>query len=447
MTSARGLRLLTVAAVLVLALAAFGAWGLWTREHERVVWAMLALGPVYAAAVWLVGRSATAPGDGAPCRRLPLILGVALLARLLLIAAPPLSTDIYRYVWDGRVQVAGINPYVYRPADPQVAFLRDQAVYPRINRAATAVTIYPPTAQLIFHAVAAVGGGVTLMKVVMVLFEALAVGATIALLRSRGLCESRILAYVWHPLPMFEFAGSGHVDAAALGLMLCACLAAERRRPGFAGGLLGAATLVKYFPLVLLPALYRRWDWRLPLAVAVAVLALYLPYIGVGRQVLGFLPGYVQQEGLASGEGFFLLEALRAAAPFPDWANAAYLSAAAALLGWMALKVAWRPAQEVSLTSAMWLLGTFTLILSPHLPWYFVWVLPLLCFRTVWAFIYISVMAPLLYALVWDPDPLVLHATLYLPFAVILIAEFLFRSPQSATEILDDGSTARRRAD
>ena len=62
---------------------------------------------------------------------------------------------MYRYVWDGRVQLAGINPYRYVPAADQLAFLRDAAVYPNINRAEYAHTVYPPVAQAIFALAAA----------------------------------------------------------------------------------------------------------------------------------------------------------------------------------------------------------------------------------------------------------------------------------------------------
>ncbi len=447
MTPIRLLVFMACGAALLVALTGVGAWGLWTGDHAIVIWVMLVEGLVYAAAVGLIVRH-EALLDGALRRKVMLlILGAAIFARALLIAAPPLSTDIYRYVWDGRVQAAGINPYRYRPADPEVAFLRDEAIYPNINRAETAVTIYPPMAQLIFRAVTRVAEGVTPMKLAVLLFEGIAVVALLALLRRRSLPDSRIALYVWHPLPLFEFAGSGHIDAAAIALMLLACVIAERRRPLIAGGFLGAAALVKFFPLVILPSLYRRWDWRLPLGVAIVGIGLYLPFLGVGRQVLGFLPGYVRQEGLATGEGIFVIEALRALVPLPGWATLAYVLVAAAALGSIALTVVCRLPVKESMTSALWLMAAFTVFVSPHLPWYFTWVLPFLCFRTSWALIYLSVISPLLYREVWEPEPLVLHATLYLPFAVILLIEFALGARRPATEPLNDGSIASRHAD
>src|SRR5262249_58153898 len=97
----------------------------------------------------------------------------------------------------------------------------------------------------------------------------------------------------------------GHVDIVAIAFLLLAFLATERRSPILAGVALGAGALVKYFHVVTGPALYKRWDWRLPLAFVVTVAVLYLPYIGVGTKVFGFLGGYMSEEGLDRGSGIF----------------------------------------------------------------------------------------------------------------------------------------------
>ena len=87
---------------------------------------------------------ATRVAERAPvARTLWLTFSVAILLRAyVLLFDPLLSSDIYRYIWDGKVQAAGISPYRYLPADEALAFLRDGAIFPNINRAATAVTIY-----------------------------------------------------------------------------------------------------------------------------------------------------------------------------------------------------------------------------------------------------------------------------------------------------------------
>ena len=81
----------------------------------------------------------------------PSRVSMAVAMRAITFAAPPLlSSDMYRYVWDGRVQLAGINPYRYLPDAPELAFLRDAAVFPHINRADYAPTIYPPAAEMLY---------------------------------------------------------------------------------------------------------------------------------------------------------------------------------------------------------------------------------------------------------------------------------------------------------
>jgi len=447
MTSFHYFTVLGLCAVLLMVLVGGGAHELWHWQHDAVVWIMLAGAVVYAVAACLVWRHEGQLTSMAQRRAVWVILAAATLARCLLVLAPPMSTDIYRYVWDGRVQAAGINPYRYRPADSPVAFLRDTKVFPNINRADTAVTIYPPLAQMIFFSVTRIANSVTGMKAAMVGFEMLTMAALLALLNSRGLPSTRIIFYAWHPLPLFEFAGSGHIDAAAIALMVLACLMAERKHPFAAGVLLGGATLVKFFPLVIAPALYRRWGWRMPAALFAVVILLYLPYLGVGWHVLGFLPGYAQDEGLTTGNGFFLLSALNSVLPLPPWATAAYVIPACAVLTSLAWAVLMRRHPAVlSMTAALVLLAVFTLLLSPHLAWYFTWIIPFLCFKPSWALIYLSATAPLLYKVIWTPGTVPLHAALYLPFAIILAIEMRLGSRRPPLESLDDGSLGSRRA-
>jgi alpha-1,6-mannosyltransferase len=275
-------------------------------ECDGFGWFAFAQGGVYAVAVWLVLRHAW--------RRTALlvILAVALLARLIALPSPPvMSTDIYRYVWDGRVQAAGINPYRYIPNDERLAGLRDDAIYPNINRLTTAPTIYPPVAQMIFLAVTRVSETLTAMKVAMLCFDMVAMLAIIAFLRREGQAPERVLIYAWHPLPIWEFSAAGHIDAAAIALMCIAFWLTLSNRRLLAGAALALSALVKPFALVISPALWRPWDWRMPVAFVATAVACYLPYLGVGAKVLGYAGGYGDEEGYRDGRGFFLVRLLR----------------------------------------------------------------------------------------------------------------------------------------
>ena len=208
-----------------------------------------------------------------------IVLAIAIAMRIPALLGPPfLSSDMYRYVWDGRVQVAGINPYRYLPADPALQSLRDDTVYPLINRKATAHTIYPPAAQIVFQAVARLSDSVLAMKLAMVGFEALACFAVLRLLALAHLPPERVLIYAWNPLAVWAFAGNGHVDAIAIGLLAVALLLRAVKRDAWVGLVFGAAVLVKFLPAAVAPALWRREaPWRMPLVAIVTIVALYLP--------------------------------------------------------------------------------------------------------------------------------------------------------------------------
>jgi alpha-1,6-mannosyltransferase len=343
-------------------------------DGEYFGWLGFAQGAVYALGVILVLRRRF----GRP--ELLVVCAVAILARLIALPAPPtLSTDIYRYVWDGRVQAAGINPYRHVPGDQQLAALRDQAIYPHINRADYAPTIYPPVAQIIFLAVTRLSETLTAMKLAMFGFDVITVLAILAILRREGRPPERVLIYAWHPLPIWEFSGAGHVDAAAIALMCLGALFALGDRRLLAGAALALSALVKPFALVLAPALWRRWDWRMPVAFAVTAALCYLPYLGAGWKVLGFLGGYGDEEGYQAGWGFFpvaLLEALGLPAP----GGTIYGLVALAVLAALAAAVAFNQRNaEIAPEASVLLATVFILLISPHYAWYFAWVLPLLC--------------------------------------------------------------------
>jgi alpha-1,6-mannosyltransferase len=333
------------------------------------------------------------------------VIGVAFAMRAMTLAAPPLlSTDVYRYVWDGRVQMAGINPYRYVPAAPELSFLHDDAVYPKINRANYAHTIYPPAAEGIFALAAAMVPGVYGMKLVMLAFDVMAMGALAWLLRVAGRQPAELLIYAWLPLPVWEFAGSGHVDAAAAGLIALALLVAARGQAVWTGVLLAVATLTKFLPAVVLPAFWRPRDWRLLVAFGVTLLVLYIPYLSVGWRVFGFLGGYVSEEGVENGHGLFLLELLGRVTALPAWAAGAYFAVALAVLAALAARFAFSgplPAaggpRVLLVARQAAILGAVVLVaISPHYPWYFAWLAPLACLAPIPSILWMLAAAPLL---------------------------------------------------
>ena len=129
----------------------------------------------------------------------------------------------------------------------------------------------------------------------------------------------------------WEFAGSGHIDAAMIAFVTLALW--SKRRPGpDRAGRWPAGTLVKLYPAALLPALWRRWDWRMPALFGVAVVAAYLPFAGAGAHVFGFLPGYAAEEGFAGGTGFYWWNLATSFLPPGGVSTLPYIAAALCLL-------------------------------------------------------------------------------------------------------------------
>lgn len=360
-----------------------------------------------------------------------MVLGVAVLMRLAVLPEPPLlSTDLYRYIWDGRVQIEGISPYRYIPTDPALIALRDEDVFFRINRIDYAHTIYPPMAQAIFHAVAYISQTPLAIKTTMVLFELVVIGVTLRLLGLAALDRTRVLIYAWNPLPVWEFAGNGHVDAAALGFVAVAILAHVRRQEALTGLMLGAAAAVKLLPIVLAPSVWRRWDWRMPLAMAAGIAALYLSYAEVGWGVLGFLPNYARDEGLVSGAGIYWLWALSHVVALPDYAGRLWLAASAIGLVGLGAFLAFgrRPAptpqaEVVATAREVCIMATALMILvTPHYPWYFVWLLLPACLVPARSVIFLATAAMLLHFDVWH-EQILWSSLIYLPFIVLTILD------------------------
>jgi hypothetical protein len=427
----RGDALLLLLALVLLTGEAFGLAAQFDRNLGGFIIAALLQG-----AVWAIAAILTA--HGARRRQsLALILATAAVLRVGALAAPVyLSDDIYRYIWDGRVQAAGINPYRYIPTDVHLAPLRDETIFPNINRNNYAPTIYPPVAQMVFLAATRFGETVPAMKLVLAAFEAVGIGALLFVLRTTGAPRENIIFYAWHPLPVWEIAGSGHIDAVVVAFVALALAAAIGGWRAWSGAALAAATLVKFFPLVLAPALWRPLkgdlgDWRWPAGFAAVVFAAYLPYLWVGSRVLGFLPAYLAEENLTSGSGFWLLGLVGNAGLV---SVTAYLVLAAAIIAGLAIGALRRAQGAVAGLPWAAALGTAAVLLaSPHYAWYFVWLVALLCVAPWWPAFWPTLAAVLLY---WEPEtgriPFWVGFTIYGGFVIFGCVDIASRAVRGA---------------
>ncbi len=166
----------------------------------------------------------------------------------------------------------------------------------------------------------------------------------------------------------------------------------------------------------------------------------YLPFIGAGWGVLGFLPGYAREEGFtANGAGFFLWNVLQTFPPFTGLPTLFYLAGAATILAALAAAVAFtRDPRTDHLAGAALLAGTFMFLLSPHYPWYFAWLIIFVCFAPYLSLLWLTNAALLLY-LVQVGSPLAregyrlpIEAAIYVPFTVLAMFDIWRRRQATA---------------
>src|SRR5690554_4638640 len=166
------------------------------------------------------------------------------------------DNDMIRYLWDGRVQKLGINPYAVRPADPEMAFTHTDET--RNMPSARARTPYPPAAQVFFRFVVTIRDSAYAMKFALVACDLLTMLVLWRWLVVTRRSEWLTLAYAWNPLVVLEVAHSGHIDALGALWTVTAAFWLTRRKTGLATIAFVLAVATKLLPIVLAPLLWRR---------------------------------------------------------------------------------------------------------------------------------------------------------------------------------------------
>ena len=372
---------------------------------------------------------------------------------------PYLSTDTYRYIWDGRVQAAGINPYRYVPSAPELAHLREEKIYPNINRGDYAPTPYPPVAQAIYLGVyLAHPLSITAFRIAMSLFDMITLLSIMLVLARAGLNPARAIIFAWHPLVIWEGEHSGHVESAFIAFLALAFLARVYKKPVLTGVMIGLAAMVKFYPGLLLPALmfsndddgvkpaeaHRKPGWvkrlitiifsppniKLLVAFVATVIASYLPYLSVGKGVFGYLPHEFEEEGYTDdGTRYFLFSLIRKVVPLPTTVFIAVAALALLAAGlWWIMRTK-RDGVDIA-RGAVALIGLYLLLTTPRYPWYYAWIIPFLCFVPRAGWLYLTGATILLYLLWYTPEvyphlPVWLGASVYGPALALLVWDYL----------------------
>ncbi len=346
------------------------------------------------------------------------------------------SDDFWRYVWEGRLQHLGWNPYVLGPSALELVPFRD-ALWHRINYPESAA-IYPPAAELVFAAIARFSTSVIAFKCTFICADLLTALVLVRLCRS-----SRAAAwYAWNPAVVGAFAGAAHFDSLMLLPMTAALFALERAtadpdRPAhwnwalLSAALLGLAIAFKLIPVFLLPAWICALGWRsgvlaLTLAVPAALSSIY----GGMQTVLGPLLAFADVTRF-NDLTWWIVEAITIPNPFQrNWPFTVAL-AVGVLIATIRFRADWR-------RCGFWSLG-LALVLSPVFhPWYATWILPLACWRRVhaWSVLSLSVLAAFVlwettqWWTAWQPN-LLTRALVILPPLIAWRCEAALRKPRT----------------
>jgi hypothetical protein len=337
---------------------------------------LLLAGILYVVAVFLVERFRL--GKAA----LILILASTVLFRVVLLpATPSLSDDVYRYQFDGRVQRAHLNPYVAYPHSPQLAYLLnpDNPEPPGEDTP----TIYPPLSEFAYRMIQTVPG----YKRVSTMLDLACVVMLMLLLAAMKQPSHRVLAYAWNPTVLISFAMCGHFDALAIVTLLAALFFVVTNRPALSTAALALSFLSKFFPVLLLPAFFKRVRLAYAGIFAVLVFTFYVPFLGAGSHLFDGARNYGRD--WINNAGFFQLLHLVAGSK----------ARAELLAGLMVLTTVVYLAQRRAglLWSSLVLTGGVLLVSPTAYPWYFTWSIPFLCFYPSGAWLLMSVTSVLGY--------------------------------------------------
>lgn len=356
-----------------------------------------------------------------------LVAGFGLLFRLTLLPHGVIgSDDIYRYLWDGKVAAAGINPFAYTPTDPHLSHLATGDL-PSIVNHPEMRSVYPALAQLLFLVAHLLfGDSVPGMKLLLTAMDCLTMFFIWRFVRGREDPVVPFLLYAWSPLPVLYFALDGHIDALGIPFLVLGLFYLSTRRSLRGAVAIGVSALAKLIPLLVLPLLFRhlRGSRRvlipaIPLLMVVAGAFLYYePSWGVVESLTTFGSRWEFNGGIFSIT-YFLTGSNEAAHIVSGVLIALYIGTLALID---------RPLLE----KVFWGFVGFMLLSPVVHPWYLTWIAALLALRWspgVFVFLGMSALANVVVYQyrswgVWIDQPVILVGE-YLPVFVLLGREIL----------------------
>jgi len=445
------------------------------NQYMPTVMFLIVFGIIFSLVFYLIIMIEKRPAEK---HTLGIILFFSIIFRLILLPSELIhENDIYRYLWDGKSLIHGINPYKHPPLDlkmyemgseematknfsekdklriRKLISLRDQkpVYFARISYK-DVPTIYPPVAQGVFALSAFLRqDSILLMKFIFVLFDVGVIFLIIGLLRYFNRNPCYCLVYAWSPLVLKEFANSGHYDSLAIFLtMLGIYYFVNKSGKGMTASL-AMATLSKFYAIVLIPLARKIWKKRDLLLFVGLINIFYLPFFimdltGVNGVFEGLITYHREWAYNSSIFAFFgvLLSGL-----FPHIENT--YSLAKIIVGLIYLGILFKLYRDKDMDDLKVMHRCFIaiaalFILSPvGDPWYFCWVMPFLCFFPYRSWVILSGLLILSYINFQDTYPIVyeeifnirlLNWLIYLPFFILLLIETRLKP-----RYINDGTT------
>lgn len=344
---------------------------------------------------------------------LPVILIVGLAMRGAFFMSPvALEDDHYRYLWDGAVVVQGQSPYEYSPqqaldletseriaqeaSKPEAQTVLEKVNHPEIK------TIYPPVGQLGFAIAAWMKPySVQSWRVVIFLAEIVVLISLLLILKQVSLPLAMVAIYWINPLIVREFYNAVHMDVLLLAFIVPAILFALKNRKMLATCLILLGVGIKFWPILLLPVLWRKelcFDMKalskLLIAVAFSLLMVALLFFPIltaqfdsNSSLVIFSISWQNNDGIFKlfvGASWLIHELLGQ----PDW----YVAQRARwimMAVFIALYVYLLRKPEKTVGEMVVRMGMvviiFFMLSATQMPWYFTWILPFMVIKPIWS--------------------------------------------------------------
>ncbi len=323
-------------------------------------------------------------------RFLWIILIFSVVFRLTLLPLEP-SDDIYRYLWEGKLQLNGINPYILAPESKELVHLRD-GFFSGINHKHL-TTIYPPMTLIVFAVADLVSHSVISMKSFFLFFDLLLIFVLIKYLKRWKRNATDVAIYAWSPIIIVSFAAKGHCDTPQIFFMMLALYLYSKQKRVTSVLSIGLAVLSKFISVVVVPFFILKNSPKCLAAFFFIVAFLYMPYAGAGMGLFSTLFHFGSEYHYNDSIHFLILCVSYGSPVISKLITTVTFAGGLLILYWTFLKPDFaffrqsapdknnEVEHEKVLKFTLYAIGLFIMLAPTVHPWYLTWIVPFLCFH------------------------------------------------------------------